>query len=112
MDDILLNSPLGSGHKIDLDTPSGQEFIAGSTSILQDPNFFLRNTEGKTLKHLYNQLEYSGELGRCLCTMYGPIFVLSCMLDQLLTPDERYELAQLRYKSADFDPNVGGFVRV
>lgn len=111
-DDKLLISPYGAGHMEDLDKPSGNEYIAWSTSILADPDFFLSNHAAATANFLYNQLEYSAEYGRCLCTMYGPIVVHARSWNIDLTPEQRLELVKLRVAERDFQKDVGWFITV
>lgn len=111
MDDKFLNSPLPSEHLVDLDVPTGREFIAGSTSILANPEFFLANSAATVSNFLYSQLEYSAEYGRCLCTLYGPIVAISRTRNIELTPAERLELVKRRVASPDFQKDVGGFIQ-
>lgn len=109
---------IDDGHRIDLDLPTGTEYIAGAIDIL-DPNFFIDYAEEFNFEKLYMQLEfekkYSGgayDYGKCLCTIYGPIETLSIILGREITLQERLELVQLRIAEKDFDPAVGGFTSV
>ena len=111
-DDKLLISPFGAGHMENLDTPTGREFIAWSTSILADPDFFLSNHAAATANFLYNQLEYSAEYGRCLCTLYGPIVVHARSWNIDITPEQRLELVKLRVAEWDFQKDVGWFITI
>lgn len=109
-DDKLLLSPFGAGHLENLDTPTGREFIAGSTSILADPDFFLKNTADKKKAPYVNQLEFVEKYGRCMCTGYGTIWTAQTSGGFVLSTEQRDNYCSRRYNSLDFDRNIWGMI--
>lgn len=109
-DDKLLISPFGAGHMENLDTPTGREFIAWSTSILADPDFFLKNTSDRQKSPYVNQLEFVAKYGRCMCTAYGTLWVAQTSSGIVFTEEQRDKYCKRRYDSLDFDPTFWGFI--
>lgn len=97
-------------HLIDLDAPTGDEYIAWSDDIFS-PDFFIEYGEETTFEKLYNQLEFP-EYGRNLCTGYWPLTTLSIIMGRELTKEERLEIVKARSASGDFDPAIGGFTSI
>lgn len=98
-------------HRLDLDTLSGDEFMAGWEDIFSS-DFFVQYAEDTKFDARYSQLEFEAKFGRCMCTNYGPMTNLSMIIGRELHKDERWEICEERYAEKDFEPSIGWFTSV
>lgn len=98
-------------HLIEIDKPTGDEYIAWADDIFS-PDFFIYYGEETTFEKLYNQLEFAKTYGTNLCTIYWPMTTLSIIMGRELTSEERLELVKLRVAQPDFNPDVGGYTSI
>lgn len=110
--------PDDTGHLIDLDNPTGTEFIAWSDALFS-ADFFIKYGQETTFEQLYMQLEfekdYSGgkyDFWKCLCTAYWPIYQFSAMMKRAWTLQERLAMVESRVAQGDFEKTVWGFTSI
>lgn len=91
-------------HLLDIETPSGEEFIAWSVDMF-DVNTLIDSAEEKRIHFLYNQNQFASKYGFNLCTLYNAITNMSIFLGRRLTDDEIIHLIEERIKIR-FNPAV------